>query len=101
MRAPPNIKSSWIELLRESRAIDQGADEDHSPLNIVVREARLFVELLGREQPRRVDDWGECREACEDKDGQAEQAVLPTLVGGMEHDVNRQGTKGTDLIRIW
>ena len=48
-----------------------------------------------------MDDWGECREACEDEDGEAEPAVLPALVGGMDHDVNRQGAKGTDLIRIW
>ena len=49
MRAAPNVKASGIELLREPRAIDQGADEGHSTLDIVVREARLFVELLGRE----------------------------------------------------
>ena len=48
-----------------------------------------------------MDDWGECREAGEDEDGKAEQAVLPALVGGMDHDVYRQGTKGTDLISIW
>ena len=101
MRAPPNIKASWIELLREPRAIDKGADEDDSTLGVVVREARLFVELLEREQPRRVDDRGECREACENKDGKAEQAVLPALVGGMDHDVNRQGTKGNDLRSTW
>ena len=101
MRAPPNIKASWIELFWESRAIDKGADEDDSTLSIVVWEARLFVQLLKREQPRGVDDWGECREACENKDRKAEQAVLPTLVGGMDHDVYRQGTKGTNLISIW
>ena len=49
MRAAPNVKASGIELLREPRAIDQGADEGHSTLGIVVREAGLFVELLGRE----------------------------------------------------
>ena len=101
MRASPDIKTSWIELLRESRAIEKGADEEDSTLGIVVWEARLFVELLGREQRRRVDDRGECREACENKDGKAEEAVLPALVGGMDHDVYRQGTKGTDLRSTW
>ena len=48
-----------------------------------------------------MDDGGECGEACKNEDGKAEQAVLPALVGGMDHDVYRQGTKGTDLIRIW
>ena len=49
MRASPDIEASWIELLREPRAVDQGADEDNPTLGIVVREARLFVELLERE----------------------------------------------------
>ena len=49
MRAPPNVKASWIELLRDPRDIDQGADEGDPTLSIVVREARLFVELLERE----------------------------------------------------
>ena len=46
-----------------------------------------------------MDDGGECREACENKNGKAGQAVLPALVGGMDHNVYRQGTKGTDLIK--
>lgn len=100
MRAPPDIKASWKELLREPRAINKGADEEDPSLGIVVREAGLFVELLEREQLRRVDDWGECREAGENEDGEAKQAVLPALVGGMDHDVYGKGTKGTDLIRI-
>ena len=49
MRAPPDIEASWIELLGESGAVDQGADEDDSALGIVVWEAGLFVELLERE----------------------------------------------------
>ena len=49
MRAPPDIKASWIELLRDPRDIDQGADEGDPTLSIVIREAGLFVELLERE----------------------------------------------------
>ena len=101
MRAPPDIKASGIELLRDSRAVNKGADEEDSSLCVVVWEAGLFVELLEREQFRGVDDGGECGEAGEDEDGEAKEAVLPALVGGMDHGVDGQGTKGTDLRRIW
>ena len=101
MRAAPNVKTSRTKHLRESRAVDEGADEDESTLGVVVRKAGLFVELLEREQRRRVDDRGECRESCEDEDGKAEEAVLPALVGWMDHDVDRQSAKGADLISIW
>ena len=49
MRAPPNIKLSWIELFWKSHAINKGAEENQSTLRIVIGETRLFVELLKRE----------------------------------------------------
>lgn len=72
MRVPPNIKFSWVESFWKSRAIDKGAEENDCTLSIVVGKTRLFVELLKREQPRCVDDWGKCREACQNKDRKPE-----------------------------
>ena len=99
MRAPPNIKVSRMQPFRESGAIYKGANQNQATLRIVIGKARLFIELLEREQSRRVDDGDECREARNDKDGKPEQAVLTTLVGGMVHDVDRQGAEGANLIR--
>ena len=101
MRAPPDIKPSRINLLRDPRAVNKGADEEDSSLGVVVREAGLFVELLEREQLRGVDDGGECGEAGENEDGEAEEAVLSALVGGMDDGVYGQGAKGTDLRSTW
>lgn len=89
MRAAPYIKVSRMKLLREPRAVDEGANKNQSTLGIVVGKAGLLVELLKQEQSRGVDDGNECREAGQDEDGKAEQAVLTALVGGMVHDVYR------------
>ena len=72
MRAPPDIKPSWIEPFREPRAIDQGAEENKSTLSIVVGKTGFFVELFKREQPRCVDDWGKCRETSQNEDRKPE-----------------------------
>ena len=45
----PDIKASWIQLFREPRTVDEGADEDYSALRVVVGEAGLLVELRERE----------------------------------------------------
>ncbi len=87
MRATPNIELTRIESFRKSRAIYEGTEEDYPALRVVVGESRLLVELLEREQPRCVDDWSECGEACQNEDGKPEQAVLTALVGGMDDDV--------------
>ena len=49
VRTAPDIKATWTKLFREPRAIHKGADEDQSTLGIVIGEASLLVEVLGRE----------------------------------------------------
>lgn len=63
MRAPPDVKASGVEPFRKPDAIDEGTDEDHATLGVVVRKTGLFVELIGREQRGCVDDGRKGREA--------------------------------------
>lgn len=101
MGAAPDIELSRIEPFRKPRAIYEGAEEDDPALRVVVGQSGLLVELLEREQPRRVDDGGERGEARQDKDGEPEQAILTALVGGMDDDVDRQSPKGPNLSRVF
>lgn len=47
--AAPDIEASRIELFREPRTADEGADEDYAAHDIVVGEAGLLIVLLERE----------------------------------------------------
>ena len=98
VRAAPDIEASRMELFRKARAVDERADEDQSALDIVVGQAGLLVELRVREEARCVNNGGECGKAGQDEDGEAEEAVLTALVGGVDDDVDGQGAEGADLV---